>query len=42
MLKYLITFMEVQKTPVINNLKNGKNVIFDIDWQGAEQIKNKN
>jgi guanylate kinase len=29
------------KTSVINNLKNGKNVIFDIDWQGAEQIKNK-
>ena len=29
------------KTPVINNLKSGKNVIFDIDWQGAEQIKNK-
>ncbi len=29
------------KTPVINNLKNGKNVIFDIDWQGAQQIKNK-
>ena len=29
------------KTPVIKNLKNGKNVIFDIDWQGAEQIKNK-
>ena len=29
------------KTPVISNLKNGKNVIFDIDWQGAEQIKNK-
>jgi len=29
------------KTPVINNLKNGKNVIFDIDWKGAEQIKNK-
>ena len=29
------------KTPVINNLKNGKNVILDIDWQGAEQIKNK-
>ena len=28
------------KTPVINNLKNGKNVIFDIDWQGTEQIKN--
>ena len=29
------------KTPVINNLKSGKNVGFDIDWQGAEQIKNK-
>ena len=29
------------KTTVINNLNNGKNVIFDIDWQGAEQIKNK-
>jgi len=29
------------KTSVINNLKNGKNVVFDIDWQGAEQIKNK-
>ena len=29
------------KTPVINNLEKGKNVIFDIDWQGAEQIKNK-
>ena len=27
------------KTPVISNLKNGKNVIFDIDWQGTEQIK---
>ena len=29
------------KTSVINNLKSGKNVVFDIDWQGAEQIKNK-
>ncbi len=29
------------KTPVINNLKRGKNVVFDIDWQGTEQIKNK-
>ena len=32
-------FYGTTKTPVINNLKNGKNVIFDIDWQGAEQIK---
>ena len=29
------------RTPVINNLQKGKNVIFDIDWQGADQIKNK-
>ena len=29
------------RTPVINNLNNGKNVLFDIDWQGADQIKNK-
>ncbi len=34
-------FYGTTKTPVINNLKNGKNVIFDIDWQWAEQIKNK-
>jgi len=30
------------KTPVIKNLKNNKNVVFDIDWQGTEQIKKKN
>ena len=29
------------RTPVINNLNKGKNVLFDIDWQGADQIKNK-
>ena len=29
------------KTPIIENLKKGKNVLFDIDWQGTEQIKNK-
>ena len=29
------------RTPVINNLNRGKNVLFDIDWQGADQIKNK-
>jgi len=34
-------FYGTTKTPVINNLKNGKNVVFDIDWQGTEQIKNK-
>ena len=29
------------KETVINNLKKGENVIFDIDWQGTKQIKNK-
>ena len=29
------------RTPIINSLNNGKNVLFDIDWQGADQIKNK-
>ncbi len=27
---------------VIENLNKGKNVIFDIDWQGTEQIKKQN
>ena len=30
------------RTPVIQNLEKNLNVIFDIDWQGADQIKNKN
>ena len=30
------------RTQVINYLNKGKNVLFDIDWQGADQIKNKN
>ena len=29
------------KSQVINNLEKGKDVIFDIDWQGAKQIKEK-
>ena len=29
------------RTPVIQNLEKKYNVIFDIDWQGADQIKNK-
>ena len=29
------------RTPVIDQLNQGKNVLFDIDWQGADQIKNK-
>ena len=34
-------FYGTTRTPVINYLNNGKNVLFDIDWQGADQIKNK-
>ena len=29
------------RTPVIDKLNKGFNVLFDIDWQGADQIKNK-
>ena len=29
------------RTPIIDKLNRGKNVLFDIDWQGADQIKNK-
>ena len=29
------------RTPVIDNLNKGNNVLFDIDWQGADQLKNK-
>jgi len=29
------------RTPVIDKLNKSKNVLFDIDWQGADQIKNK-
>ena len=29
------------KEPVIKDLSKGKNVLFDIDWQGVEQIKKK-
>ncbi len=29
------------RTPVIDSLNKGHNVLFDIDWQGADQIKNK-
>ena len=30
------------KDVVFNKLDNGENIIFDIDWQGTEQIKQKN
>ena len=30
------------KRLIIEKLKQGKNIVFDIDWQGTRQIKNKN
>jgi guanylate kinase len=34
-------FYGTTRTPVIDKLDKVKNVLFDIDWQGADQIKNK-
>ena len=39
--KVFNNFYGTTRSPVIQNLEDGKNVIFDIDWQGADQIKNK-
>ena len=39
--KVFNNFYGTTKTPVIDKLNRGKNVLFDIDWQGADQIKNK-
>ena len=34
-------FYGSSKKKVIDNLNHGKNVVFDIDWQGTKQIKEK-
>ena len=39
--KVFKNFYGTSKNSVIQNLEKKKNVIFDIDWQGTEQIKNK-
>ena len=39
--KVFNNFYGTSRTPVIQNLEKGRNVLFDIDWQGADQIKNK-
>ena len=39
--KVFNNFYGTSRTPVINKLDTGKNILFDIDWQGADQIKNK-
>ncbi len=40
--KVFDNFYGSTRTPVIDKLNKGKNILFDIDWQGADQIKNKN
>jgi guanylate kinase len=39
--KVFNNFYGTTRTPVIDKLNKAKNVLFDIDWQGADQIKNK-
>ena len=39
--KVFNNFYGTTRTPVIDSLNKGKNILFDIDWQGADQIKNK-
>ena len=39
--KVFDNFYGTTRTPVIDKLNKSKNVLFDIDWQGADQIKNK-
>jgi guanylate kinase len=39
--KVFSNYYGTTRTPVIDKLNKGKNVLFDIDWQGADQIKNK-
>ncbi len=38
--KVFNNFYGTSRTPVIDKLNKGMNVLFDIDWQGADQIKN--
>ena len=39
--KVFNNFYGTTRTPLIDKLDKGKNVLFDIDWQGADQVKNK-
>jgi len=39
--KVFDNYYGTSRSPVINKLDKGKNILFDIDWQGADQIKNK-
>ena len=40
--KVFNNYYGTSRTPVIDKLNKGENVLFDIDWQGADQIRNKN
>ena len=40
--KVFNNFYGSTKKPVLKNLEKGNNVIFDIDWQGTEQIRLQN
>ena len=39
--KVFKNYYGTSRSPVIQNLEKKYNVIFDIDWQGADQIRNK-
>ena len=39
--KVFNNFYGTTRTPVIDKLNKSRNVLFDIAWQGADQIKNK-
>jgi len=38
--KIFDNYYGTRKEPVINSLSKGKDVLFDIDWQGTQQLKN--
>ena len=37
--KVFNNYYGTSKSPVINNLKKGDSIVFDIDWQGTQQIR---
>ena len=39
--KVFNNYYGTSKSPVMNNLKKGDSIVFDIDWQGTQQIKAK-
>ena len=41
MQKYLIIFTEHPKKKLPIKLNKGKNILLDIDWQGARQVRKK-